>query len=97
KPAYNGNAYARSSVLNSAGRLNGPLLIQHGTADDNVHMANTVQLLQQFILARETRVQFYPYPRKTHSIRGLPQQRSVYAHMLEFWKSVFFGRPAVRG
>lgn len=90
-PAYNGDAYARSSVLNSAGRLNGPLLIQHGTADDNVHMANTIQLLQQFVLTHETRVQFYPYPRKTHPIRGLPQQRALYAHMLDFWKSVFYG------
>ncbi|MBV8197647.1 MAG: DPP IV N-terminal domain-containing protein [Candidatus Eremiobacteraeota bacterium] len=97
RPAYNANAYARSSVLNSAGRLNGPLLIQHGTADDNVHMANTIALLQQFVLARETRVQFYPYPLKTHPIRGLPQQRSVFAHMLDFWRAVFFGRPAARG
>ncbi|MBV9699934.1 MAG: S9 family peptidase [Candidatus Eremiobacteraeota bacterium] len=97
KPAYNGNAYARSSVLNSAGRLNGPLLIQHGTADDNVHMANTIRLLQQFILAHESRVQFYPYPSKAHAIRGLPQQRSIYAHMLDFWRAVFFGRSVVRG
>ncbi|MBV9233943.1 MAG: DPP IV N-terminal domain-containing protein [Candidatus Eremiobacteraeota bacterium] len=95
-PAANAGAYARSSVLNSAAHLSGPLLIQHGTADDNVHMANTVQLLQQFILAHETRVQFYPYPRKTHPIRGLPQQRSVFAHMLDFWRTVFLGRPAGR-
>jgi hypothetical protein len=37
-------------------------------------------------------VPFYPYPRKTHSIRGLPQQRSVFAHMLDFWLTVFFGK-----
>jgi dipeptidyl-peptidase-4 len=91
-PSANAAAYDASSALNAAGRLNGPLLIQHGTSDDNVHMANTMQLLQRFILAHETRVQFYPYPRKTHPIRGLPQQRSVFAHMLDFWRSVFFGR-----
>jgi dipeptidyl-peptidase 4 len=87
-PADNAAAYARSSVLNAAGRLNGPLLIQHGTADDNVHMANSMQLMQRFILAHQSRVLFYPYPRKTHPIRGLPQQRSVFAHMLDFWKAV---------
>jgi dipeptidyl-peptidase 4 len=91
-PGANGASYDASSVLNAAGRLNGPLLIQHGTSDDNVHMANTLQLLQRFILAHETRAQFYPYPRKTHGIRGLPQQRSVFAHMLDFWRAVFFGR-----
>jgi hypothetical protein len=54
-----------------------------------VHMANTMQLLQRFIIAHEARVTFYPYPRKTHPIRGLPQQRSVFAHMLDFWRTVF--------
>jgi dipeptidyl-peptidase-4 len=88
-PSANSAAYARSSVLNATGRLNGPLLIQHGTADNNVHMANTMQLLQRFILARESRVLFYAYPRKTHSISGLAQQRSVFAHMLNFWERVF--------
>jgi dipeptidyl-peptidase-4 len=88
-PAANGAAYARSSVLGAARALNGPLLIQHGTADNNVHMANSMQLMQRFILAHEPRVLFYPYPRKTHPIRGLPQQRSVFAHMLDFWKAVF--------
>lgn len=88
-PKEHPDAYAKSSVLNAAGHLNGPLVIQHGTADDNVHMANTLSLLQQFVLAKEPRVWFYPYPRKTHGIRGLPQQRSVYAHMLEFWKATF--------
>jgi dipeptidyl-peptidase 4 len=88
-PHPNAQAYDRSSVLNAAGNLNGPLLIQHGTSDDNVHMANTMQLLQRFILAHESRALFYPYPRKTHGIRGLSQQRAVYAHMLNFWKAVF--------
>jgi dipeptidyl-peptidase 4 len=87
-PNQNAQAYARSSVLNAADHLNGVLLIQHGTSDDNVHMANSIELVERFILARESRVLFYPYPRKTHSIRGLPQQRSVFAHMLDFWKSV---------
>lgn len=87
-PNKNAQAYARSSVLNAADHLNGPLLIQHGTSDDNVHIANSMELMERFILARESRVLFYPYPRKTHSIRGLPQQRSVFAHMLEFWKTV---------
>jgi dipeptidyl-peptidase-4 len=86
-PNRNAKAYAASSVLNAAGRLNGPLLIQHGTADDNVHMTNSMQLVERLVLAHESRVLFYPYPRKTHPIRGLAQQRSVFAHMLAFWKT----------
>jgi dipeptidyl-peptidase-4 len=87
-PQADPTAYEASSVLNSAASLNGPLLIQHGTSDDNVHMANTISLLQQFILANENRVQFFPYPRKVHSINGLSQRRSVYGRMLDFWQSV---------
>jgi hypothetical protein len=43
--------------------------------------------MQRFILTHQSRVLFYPYPRKTHPIRGLPQQRSVFVHMLDFWKA----------
>jgi dipeptidyl-peptidase-4 len=85
-PKEDPKVYDRSSVLNAAGNLAGPLLIQHGTADDNVHMSNTMQLLQKFILAHEERVLFYAYPRKKHPIPGVPQRRSVFAHMLNFWK-----------
>ncbi|MBV8489020.1 MAG: S9 family peptidase [Candidatus Eremiobacteraeota bacterium] len=88
-PQHRDALWDKNSVLPAAGSLNGPLLIQHGTADDNVHMANTITLIQHFILAKEERVIFYPYPRKTHSISGLPQRRSVFAHMLNFWQSTF--------
>ncbi len=92
-PQQDPTAYESSSVLNSAASLNGPLLIQHGTSDDNVHMANSISLLQQFILANENRVQFFPYPRKVHSIIGLAQRRSVYGRMLDFWRRVFHLTP----
>jgi dipeptidyl-peptidase-4 len=88
-PQDDPKAYDASSTLNAAASLHGPLLIQHGTSDDNVHVANTISLLQQFILAHENRVEFYPYPRKVHSISGLAQRRSVYGRMLDFWKANF--------
>jgi dipeptidyl-peptidase 4 len=80
-------SYDASSVLDAAGRLNGPLLIQHGTADNNVHMSNSIQLLEAFIRADEPRVSFYPYPRKVHSIAGLNQHHTLFARMLNFWKA----------
>jgi dipeptidyl-peptidase-4 len=86
-PSENAKAYDDSSVLNAAARLNGPLLIQHGTADDNVHMANSISLMQRFIDAKKSDVWFYPYPRKTHSIAGLAQHRTLFERMLRFWKA----------
>lgn len=78
-------AYDASSNVKAAANLHGDLLISHGTSDDNVHMANTIALLQAFIDAGKTNVDFYVYPRRTHSIAGLPQRRHLYEHMLEWW------------
>ena len=40
-------AYDRSSLLHDAARLRQPLLLIHGLADDNVVVANTLQLSQR--------------------------------------------------
>ncbi|HEX5273677.1 MAG TPA: DPP IV N-terminal domain-containing protein [Candidatus Rubrimentiphilum sp.] len=85
KPQENLAAYNASSVLPAAANLHGDLLISHGTSDDNVHMANTVSLLQSFIDAGETNVDFMVYPRRTHSIAGIAQRRHLYGHMLQWW------------
>jgi dipeptidyl-peptidase-4 len=41
-PAENPNGYEASAPLSKAHSLRGKLLLIHGTADDNVHMQNTV-------------------------------------------------------
>lgn len=78
-------AYDASSVLPAAANLHGDLLISHGTSDDNVHMANTISLMQAFIDADRTNVDFMVYPRRTHSIAGIAQRRHLYGHMLQWW------------
>ena len=85
KPQDDRAAYDASSVLPAAANLHGDLLISHGTSDDNVHMANTISLLQSFIDADKTNVDFFVYPRRTHSIAGIAQRRHLYGHMLEWW------------
>ncbi|MDQ2680294.1 MAG: DPP IV N-terminal domain-containing protein [Candidatus Eremiobacteraeota bacterium] len=84
-PLHNRAGYTASSVLPAAKNLYGKLLISHGTSDDNVHMANTIELLQQFVL-HDKQVDFMVYPRKTHSISGVPQRRHLFEHMLNFWQ-----------
>jgi dipeptidyl-peptidase-4 len=61
--------YHDFSVVNSAANLKGRLLLVHGTGDDNVHIQNTVQYVQQLIEA-ELPYDLQIYPRKTHSIAG---------------------------
>lgn len=78
-------AYDASSVLTAAGALHGHLLISHGTSDDNVHMANTVSLLQALIQDDERSVDFMAYPRQHHGFSALADSRQLYEHMLEWW------------
>jgi dipeptidyl-peptidase 4 len=68
-PEQNPDAYRDASVQESAKNLKGHLLLVHGTGDDNVHFANSIQYIQKLIDAKIP-YDFQPYPRKTHSIAG---------------------------
>jgi len=50
-PQENPDGYARSSAIVHAGELTRPLLIVHGTNDDNVHFANSLELSQALFRA----------------------------------------------
>ena len=52
-PADNPRGYASSSALTHAASLTRPLLIVHGTTDDNVHFAHAVKLSKALFLARK--------------------------------------------
>jgi dipeptidyl-peptidase-4 len=69
EPAEFASGYHDFSVVNSAANLKGHLLLVHGTGDDNVHMENSVQFIQQLIEAGIP-YDLQIYPRKTHSIAG---------------------------
>jgi len=65
----NDDAYKKSSPVNFADKLHGHLLEVHGTSDDNVHMQNTMQMINAFINAGK-QFDLQLYPRKTHGIAG---------------------------
>ncbi|MGA9526615.1 MAG: DPP IV N-terminal domain-containing protein [Terriglobales bacterium] len=72
------------STVSAAGRLNGSLLLVHGTSDDNVHFQNTIQMADALIKAGK-QFQLMIYPNKTHGISG-PGTRTQLFHMMEdFW------------
>jgi dipeptidyl-peptidase-4 len=86
-PQDDARAYDASSVVKAAANLHGDLLVSHGTADDNVHMANSLALLQAFIAAGKTRVDFMAYPRQKHGFSALEDLRRLYGQMLEWWSA----------
>ena len=81
QPSENPDGYKTDSVVNSAAKLKGRLLIAHGTGDDNVHLANDIQMIQQFINA-DLPYDYQIYPRKTHSILGQQARTQLFNRIL---------------
>ncbi len=80
-PAENPDSYRDDSVQNSAKNLKGRILILHGTGDDNVHFANTVQFIQK-LLDNGIPYDYNIFPRKTHSVAGPIAQTELFSRLL---------------
>ncbi len=82
-PKDNRKGYEQSSPLNIIDRMKGDLLLIHGTADDNVHLQNSTELIKKLV---ENNIQFEMqfYPDKDHNIRGGYTSYHVYKRMTDF-------------
>ncbi len=81
-PADNAAVYRDDSVVNSAAHLHGKLLMVQGTGDDNVHMQNSIQMIQAFVTA-DVPYRLLLYPRKTHSIAGQKARTHLFSAILD--------------
>jgi dipeptidyl-peptidase-4 len=80
-PSENALVYDAGADVAAAKNLKGRVLIAHGTGDDNVHVANTIQFIQPLIDAGiPYDVQFFP--RKTHSIAGTESRNELFQRIL---------------
>ena len=82
-PDENPEGYKYASVITHAENYNGGMLITHGSMDDNVHMQNTIQLideLQNFDKPFELMI----YPNQRHGIRNPKFAHSVKLDV-DFW------------
>jgi dipeptidyl-peptidase-4 len=88
-PQDNPEGYDYGSVLKHADKFKGRMLITHGLMDDNVHMQNTVQLMEELQRhGKDFDVMFYPNAR--HGYGGFYGRH--HAMMRDaFWKKHFFG------
>lgn len=69
-PQQNAAGYKSSSPVNAADAMNGRLLLVHGTSDDNVHMQNSIQMIQALIEAGQP-FDLMMYPRQKHGIAAI--------------------------
>lgn len=87
-PSENPEGYRQASVLSHLPTYRGGLLLVHGSMDDNVHMQNTLQLLNGLLNLGKT-VELMVYPGERHGIRGI-KAAGYYRSALDFWMRKFF-------
>jgi len=82
-PKENPQGYAETSPLRQAGKLQGKLLIVHGTADDNVHFQQTMDYVEELVQANK-QFEMQVYKDRNHSIYGGNTRFHLYTRMAEF-------------
>jgi len=79
-PKENQRGYSESSMPAVANKLHGSLLLIHGTSDDNVHLQNSIQMINSLIQAGK-QFRLMLYPGKTHGVTG--KERAHLYQMME--------------
>lgn len=82
-PEENPSGYDLNSPINYADQLEGKYLIIHGSGDDNVHVQNTMRMVEALIQA-DKQFEWMIYPDKNHGIYGGNTQKHLYTKMTTF-------------
>ncbi|HET6244298.1 MAG: S9 family peptidase [Bacteroidetes bacterium] len=82
-PQENANGYDENSPINHTAKLKGKYLIIHGTADDNVHFQNTVEMTTSLIKSNK-QFDSHIYPDKNHGIYGGTTRLHLFGKMSDF-------------
>ena len=68
-PKENAKGYDENAPINYVDKIKGKYLLIHGSADDNVHFQNSVQMVTALVKANVDFETMY-YPNKNHGISG---------------------------
>lgn len=84
-PQENAGGYDNNSPINHVSKLKGNFLLIHGTADDNVHVQNTMKMIEALVQANK-QFDWAIYPDKNHGIFGGKTRLQLYTKMTNFIK-----------
>ena len=84
-PQENASGYDENSPINHVSKLKGNFLLVHGTADDNVHVQNSMQMIEALIQANK-QFDWAIYPDKNHGIYGGKTRIQLFNKMTNFVK-----------
>lgn len=82
-PQENPTGYEENSPLNFADQIKGNYLIVHGTADDNVHFQNAVEMVNKMIKANVEFDSEY-YPNRNHGIGDGAARKHLFKKLTEY-------------
>jgi len=93
-PQENESGYDDNSPINFVDGLEGDFLLVHGTGDDNVHVQNTMRLVEALVQADKD-FDLMIYPDRNHGIYGGNTRLHLYKKMTKFIdESLGEARPA---
>lgn len=84
-PQENASGYDDNSPINHVSKLKGSYLLIHGTADDNVHVQNTMKMVEALVQANK-QFDWAIYPDRNHGIYGGKTRLQLYTKMTNFIK-----------
>ena len=76
-PQENPEGYDNNSPINFTDKIKGKFLLIHGTADDNVHFQNSVEMVKALVKSNIDFESAY-YPNKNHGISGMADNTSFH-------------------
>ena len=82
-PQENDSGYDENSPINHVEKLKGHYLLVHGSADDNVHVQNTMEMISALVKANK-QFDLFIYPDKNHGIYGGNTRYHLYKKMTDF-------------
>jgi dipeptidyl-peptidase-4 len=84
-PQENASGYDENSPINFVSKLKGNFLLIHGSADDNVHVQNSMQMIEALVQANK-QFDWAIYPDKNHGIYGGKTRIQLYNKMTNYIK-----------
>jgi dipeptidyl-peptidase 4 len=84
RPQDNIDGYRDSSPVHQVGQLRGKLMLAHGTGDDNVHFANTSELINELILAGTYPDDLMILPGRGHGMSDWRARVQLYRRITDF-------------
>jgi dipeptidyl-peptidase-4 len=84
-PQENPSGYDENSPINHVEKLKGAYLLVHGTGDDNVHVQNSMRMIEALVQANK-QFDWAIYPDKNHGIYGGNTRLHLYTLMTNFIK-----------